>query len=186
MRAPRQNMGFDGQGKVKNGSGLTICLTGGEKKKSKRFQRVGHELFRMRSTGIIDGVFKSVGRVRWKNLGKDGVNHARELLAEEFKQEAKVDWKRSRTISLRKLIARLVGKSCGTCEAGILIWCKIALQFADRRRRKFSGFRFILTHALSFKNCETKAGLKMALRFFSPAIHESPYCLLSSVELAGI
>ena len=32
------------------------------------------------------------------------MNHARELLAEEFKQEAKVDWKRSRTISLRKLI----------------------------------------------------------------------------------
>ena len=77
---PQQNIGFGGQGKVKNGSGLTICLTGSEKKrKSKRFQRVGHGLFRMRKTGIIYAVFKSAGKTRWKNLGTDDVRQAREL-----------------------------------------------------------------------------------------------------------
>lgn len=75
-----------------------------KKRKSRRFQRVGHGLFRMRSTGKIYAAFKSAGRTRWKNLGTDDVNQARELLAEEIKREAKVDWKRSRTINLRELI----------------------------------------------------------------------------------
>ena len=45
----------------------------------------------MRNTGTIYAVFKSAGRTRWKNLGTDDVNQARELLAGEMKQEAKVD-----------------------------------------------------------------------------------------------
>jgi integrase len=58
----------------------------------------------MRSTGTIYSVFKSAGRTRWKSLATDDVNQARELLAEEIKREAKIDWKRSRTVSLRQLI----------------------------------------------------------------------------------
>jgi len=58
----------------------------------------------MRSTGTIYAVFKSAGRTRWKNLGTDDVNQARELVAEEFKREVKIDWKRSRTVTLRELI----------------------------------------------------------------------------------
>ena len=93
-------------GKGKNEGCLTNCLTGSEKKKkSKRFQRVGHGLFRMRSTGIIYAVFKSVGKTRWKNLGTDDIKHARELLAEEIKRDVKIDWKRSRTVTLQELIA---------------------------------------------------------------------------------
>jgi hypothetical protein len=42
----------------------------------------------MRNTGTIHAVFKSAGRTRWKNLGTDDVNQARELLAGEMKQEA--------------------------------------------------------------------------------------------------
>ena len=49
----------------------------------------------MKSTRIIYAVFKSVGKTRWKNLGTDDVNQARELLGQEIKQEAKVEWKRS-------------------------------------------------------------------------------------------
>jgi integrase len=59
----------------------------------------------MRKTGTIYAAFKSAGRTHWKSLGTDDVNHARELLAQEIKQEAKVDWKRSRTVSLHELIA---------------------------------------------------------------------------------
>ena len=39
-------------------------------------------------------------------MGTDDVNHARELLAEEMKREVRVDWKRSRTVTLRELIER--------------------------------------------------------------------------------
>jgi hypothetical protein len=46
----------------------------------------------MRNTGTIYAGFKSAGRTRWKNLGTDDVNQARELLAGEMKQEAKVDF----------------------------------------------------------------------------------------------
>ena len=58
----------------------------------------------MKSTGIIYAVFKSAGKTRWKNLGTDDVRQARELLGEEIQREAKVDWKRARTINLRDLI----------------------------------------------------------------------------------
>jgi len=58
----------------------------------------------MRSTGIIYAVFKSAGKTRWKNLGADDVRQARELLGEEIQREAKVDWKRARTINLRGCI----------------------------------------------------------------------------------
>ena len=54
--------------------------------------------------GIIYAVFKSVGKTRWKNLGTDDVRQARELLGEEIKQEAKVDWKRARSINLLDLL----------------------------------------------------------------------------------
>jgi hypothetical protein len=60
---------------------------------------VGHGLFRMRKTGAIYAVFKSAGGTRWKNLGADDAIHAKELLAEEFKQEVKIDWKCSRTVT---------------------------------------------------------------------------------------
>ncbi len=83
----------------------TDSLTGRKKSKKKgRFQRVGHGLFRMKSTGIIYAVFKSAGKTRWKNLGTDDVRQARELLGEEIQREAKVDWKRARSINLLDLI----------------------------------------------------------------------------------
>jgi hypothetical protein len=58
----------------------------------------------MKSTGIIYAVFKSAGKTRWKNLGTDDVRQARELLGEEIQREAKVDWKRARSINLLDLI----------------------------------------------------------------------------------
>jgi integrase len=58
----------------------------------------------MRKTGTIYAVFKSAGRTRWKNLGTDDVIHAKELFAEEIKREVKIDWKRSRTVTLRELM----------------------------------------------------------------------------------
>jgi integrase len=61
-------------------------------------------LFRFKSTGIIYAVFKSAGKTRWKNLGTDDVRQAREMLGEEIQREAKVDWKRARSINLRDLI----------------------------------------------------------------------------------
>ena len=94
-----------GSGKGKNEGCLTNCLTGRKKsKKAGRFQRVGHGLFRMKSTGIIYAVFKSAGKTRWINLGTDDVRQARELLGEEIQREAKVDWKRARSINLLDLI----------------------------------------------------------------------------------
>ena len=97
--------GSVGSGKGKNEGCLTNCLTGRKKsKKAGRFQRVGHGLFRMKSTGIIYAVFKSAGKTRWKNLGTDDVRQARELLGEEIQREAKVDWKRARSINLLDLI----------------------------------------------------------------------------------
>ena len=59
----------------------------------------------MRKTGTIYAVFKSAGRTHWKSLDTDDVNQARELLGAEIKHKAKVDWKRSRTVNLRELIA---------------------------------------------------------------------------------
>jgi len=59
----------------------------------------------MKSTKIIYAVFKSVGKTRWKNLGTDDGNQARELLGQKIKPEAKVDWKWSRTLNLLELIA---------------------------------------------------------------------------------
>jgi hypothetical protein len=59
---------------------------------------------------MLYGVFKSAGRTHWKNLGTDDVNHARELLADEMKQEVKVGWKRFRTVTLRELPERYAGK----------------------------------------------------------------------------
>jgi hypothetical protein len=53
---------------------------------------------------MLYGVFKSAGRTRWKCLGTDDFNHARELLADEIKREVKIDWKRSRTLNLRQLL----------------------------------------------------------------------------------
>jgi integrase len=58
----------------------------------------------MRSTGTIYAIFKSAGRTHWKSLGTDDLNHARELLGEEIKREARVDWRHSRTVNLRELI----------------------------------------------------------------------------------
>jgi hypothetical protein len=85
-------------GKSKKEGCLTDCLTGRKTSKKKgRFQRVGHGLFRMKSTGIIYAVFKSAGKTRWKNLGTDAVRQARKLSGEEIQPEAKVDWKRART-----------------------------------------------------------------------------------------
>gem|GEM_PF-541797 len=84
---------------------LTSVLTGTKSQQGgKRFQRIGHGLFRFKRTGMIYGVFKSAGRTRWKCLDTDDFNHARELLADEIKSEVKVDWKRSRTFNLRQLV----------------------------------------------------------------------------------
>jgi integrase len=92
-------------GKSKKTAVLTSVLTGRKKPNKKgRFQRVGHGLFRFKSTGIIYAVFKSAGKTRWKNLGTDDVRQARELLGEEIQREAKVDWKRARSINLLDLI----------------------------------------------------------------------------------
>lgn len=57
-----------------------------------------------KKTGMIYAVFKAAGRTHWKSLGTDDVNQARELLGQEIKREAKVDWRRSRTVNLRELI----------------------------------------------------------------------------------
>ena len=58
----------------------------------------------MKGTGIIYAVFKSISRTRWKNWGTDDIQHARELLADEIKRDVKIDWKRSRTVTLHELI----------------------------------------------------------------------------------
>jgi hypothetical protein len=73
----------------------------------------------MRSTGTIYAVFKSAGRTRWKNLGTDELNHARELLAEEIKREVKVDWKQSRLVTLRRLIERYEGNPMNNSQHDI-------------------------------------------------------------------
>jgi integrase len=88
-----------------NDSVLTSVLTGsGKRRQNRRFQRAGHQLFRFRKTGMLYGVFKSAGKTRWKSLGTDDLIRARELLAEEIKRDTKVDWKQSRTVTLRQLI----------------------------------------------------------------------------------
>ena len=93
------------QGGSKKRSVLTSVLTGAKSQQGgRRFQRVGHGLFRFKRTGMLYGVFKSAGRTRWKCLGTDDFNHARELLADEIKREVKIDWKRSRTLNLRQLL----------------------------------------------------------------------------------
>ena len=103
------NKGDYEHGRVKNDSVLTAVLTRSRQKGSKRFQRVSHGLFRFKKTGMLYGVFKSAGRTRWKSLGTDDLDHARELLAEEVKRAVKVDWKQSRMVTLRRLIERYEG-----------------------------------------------------------------------------
>ncbi len=75
----------------------------------------------MRNTGTIYGVFKSAGCTRWKSLGTDDVNHARELLAEAMKLEVKVDWRRSRTVTLRDLIERYEGNPMNLANSTLKI-----------------------------------------------------------------
>jgi len=70
----------------------------------KRFQRVGHGLFRFKKTGTIYAVFKVNGRTRWKSLATDDVAQARCLLAAEKVSVAKVDWRQARSLTVQQLI----------------------------------------------------------------------------------
>ncbi len=95
-----------GSGKGKNDSILTSVLTRSPKsKKSGRFQRVGHGLFRFKKSGVLYGVFKQHGRTHWKSLGTDEVGLARQLLAKEIANTAKIAWRKSAGMTLRGLIA---------------------------------------------------------------------------------
>ena len=54
-------------------------------------------------------------------MGTDDVNHARELLAEAMKLEVKVDWRRSRTVTLRDLIERYEGNPMNLANSTLKI-----------------------------------------------------------------
>jgi hypothetical protein len=93
-----------GFSEAKNDPVLTSVLTRSKNpKKTKRFQRIGHGLFRFKRTGTIYSVFKVNGRTRWKSLATDDVVHARRLLAEEMISTSRVDWRQARCFTIRQL-----------------------------------------------------------------------------------
>jgi integrase len=131
---------------------LTSVLTVTKKKRGgKRFQRVGHGLFRFKRTGTIYGVFKLNGRTRWKSLSTNDPSRARLLLMDEIKSASQVDWRHGEKCTLKEIIEKYLQNPMGL-SAGTLQIRKQLLKVFDRTWAYGMGKRVSEVKAIMLKS----------------------------------